>query len=413
MRNKRVLFINSIVGTGSTGRLISGLSDMLSKKKVESLVCYGRGRGDDAVPTFRIGKDAEVYLHGAISRITDRHGLYSTGATKTLIKVIEGADPDIIHLHNLHGYYLNYDMLMRYLKERNTPIIWTLHDCWTFTGHCTHFEYAHCDKWKKEGCHDCTELREYPKSVMMDRSKENYLKKKELFTGFKELKIVTPSEWLKDRVKESFLGGYGVSVIPTGIDLGTFTYTESDIKKRYGIDGKKVILGVANPWRDRKGLDEFIKLASLLPEEYRIVMIGLKKSQLSLLPGNITAIEKTESVKEMAEWYSASEVFLNLTREDTFPTTNIEALACSCPVITYRAGGSPESLDESCGRVVDIDDLDKVVRLIQDDSWRDRDTRKNCRRRSLIYDRKERYLQYYDMCYRQYLEDTDEEHKEI
>ena len=405
MRNKRVLFINSIVGTGSTGRLISGLSGMLKDKNADPFVCYGRGKGDEHVASFRIGKDTDVYLHGAVSRITDRHGLYSTGATKTLLRVIEGADPDIIHLHNLHGYYLNYDMLMKYLKERNTPIIWTLHDCWAFTGHCTHFEYVRCDRWKKEGCHDCSQLREYPKSILKDGSKENYRLKKELFTGFKEMMIVTPSEWLKDRVKESFLSGYEVRVIPTGIDLETFKYTESDIRERYGISKKKVILGVANPWRDRKGLDEFIKLAKLLPDGYRIVMIGLKKSQLSLIPGNITAIEKTESIREMVEWYSAAEVFLNLTREDTFPTTNIEALACSCPVITYAAGGSPESLDESCGRIADIDDLGEVVRLITDDSWRGPDTREYCRRRSLLYDRDLRYRQYYDQCYRQYLED--------
>ena len=413
MRNKRILFINSIVGTGSTGRLISGLCGMLSKKDTDTLVCYGRGRADDSVATFRIGRDFDVYMHGVMSRITDRHGLYSTGPTRILLKVIDAFEPDLIHLHNLHGYYLNYSTLMRYLKKKRIPIVWTLHDCWAFTGHCTHFEYAGCDRWKTDGCHDCSELREYPRSVCRDASRENFLLKKELFTGFDDLRIVTPSNWLKERVGESFLSEYGIDVIPTGIDLATFRKKESDIKKRYGIEGKKVILGVANPWRDRKGLDEFIRLSSLLPDEFRIVMIGLKKSQLSLIPESITAIEKTESIEEMVRWYSAAELFLNLTREDTFPTTNIEALACGCPVITYRAGGSPESLDESCGRVVKIDDLEEVVRLIRNDSWRDQETRENCRKRSLIYDRKERYLQYYRLCYGQYLEDTDEEHQKI
>lgn len=396
MRNKRVLFINSIVGTGSTGRLISGLCRMLSKKDTDTLVCYGRGRADDDIATFRIGRDIDVYMHGAISRITDRHGLYSTGATRILLKVIDAFQPDIIHLHNLHGYYLNYKMLMQYLKEKRTPIIWTLHDCWAFTGHCTHFEYAGCDRWKKEGCHDCSELREYPKSLCCDASRKNFLLKKELFTGFEDLKIVTPSNWLKERVEESFLSGYGIDVIPTGIDLDTFRKEESDIKKRYGIGDKKVILGVANPWRDRKGLDEFIKLAAILQDDFRIVMIGLKKSQLSRIPGNITAIEKTESVEEMVQWYSAAEVFLNLTREDTFPTTNIEALACGCPVITYRAGGSPESLDETCGRVVDVDDLEEVIRLIKDGSWRGQGISESCRNRAMLYDRDKRYLEYYE-----------------
>ncbi|MCR5651461.1 MAG: glycosyltransferase [Lachnospiraceae bacterium] len=403
MRNKKVLFINSIVGTGSTGRLVSGLCGMLSKKSIDSIVCYGRGKADDGIQTFRIGRDMDVYIHGALSRITDRHGLYSDAATKTLLKVIDSFEPDLIHLHNLHGYYLNYRTLMEDLKKRSVPVIWTLHDCWTFTGHCTHFEYAGCSKWKEEGCHDCTELKEYPKSVFKDASKENFLLKKELFTGFKDLQIVTPSKWLEERVKESFLSGYETTVIPTGIDLGIFKPADSDIKKRKGLENKKVILGVANPWRDRKGLDEFIKLAGILPEEYRIVMIGLKKSQLSLIPDNVTAVEKTESIQEMAEWYNSAEVFLNLTREDTFPTTNIEALACGCPVITYAAGGSPESLDESCGRVVQTDDLKKVEELIKDSSWRDQDIRENCRKRALNYDRDKRYLQYYEECYKKYL----------
>ncbi len=399
MRNKRILFINSIVGTGSTGRLISGLCRMLSKKDTDTLVCYGRGRADDKVATFRIGRNLDVYMHGVISRITDRHGLYSTGPTKILLKVIDAFEPDLIHLHNLHGYYLNYSMLMRYLKDKKVPIVWTLHDCWAFTGHCTHFEYAGCDRWKKEGCHDCSELREYPRSVCRDASEENFLLKKELFTGFDDLRIVTPSNWLKERVGESFLSEYGIDVIPTGIDLATFRKKESDIKKRYGIEGKKVILGVANPWRDRKGLDEFIRLSSLLPEEFRIVMIGLKKSQLSLIPESVTAIQKTESVEEMVQWYSAADIFLNLTREDTFPTTNIEALACGCPVITYRAGGSPESLDETCGRVADVDDLEEVVRLIKDNSWRQQGISESCRSRAMLYDRDKRYLEYYEKCY--------------
>ncbi|MBQ7464627.1 MAG: glycosyltransferase [Lachnospiraceae bacterium] len=400
MRNKRILFINSIVGTGSTGRLISGLCGMLSKKDTDTLVCYGRGRADDSVATFRIGRDFDVYMHGVMSRITDRHGLYSTGPTRILLKVIDAFEPDLIHLHNLHGYYLNYSILMRYLKEKRIPIVWTLHDCWAFTGHCTHFEYAGCDRWKTDGCHDCSELREYPRSVCRDASRENFLLKKELFTGFDDLRIVTPSNWLKERVEESFLSGYGVDVIPTGIDLDTFRKKESGIKKKYGIEEKKVILGVANPWRDRKGLDEFIRLSSLLPDEFRIVMIGLKKSQLSLIPESITAIEKTESIEEMVRWYSAAELFMNLTREDTFPTTNIEALACGCPVITYRAGGSPESLDETCGRVVNVDDIDEVLRLIKDSSWRRQGISENCRNRAVLYDRNKRYLEYYEKCYK-------------
>ncbi len=403
MKNKRVLFINSIVGTGSTGRIISGLCGTLKDKGADSLVCYGRGKDDENVDTYRIGSDVDVYAHGMISRITDRHGLYSGGVTRKLLKVIDEYDPDLIHLHNLHGYYLNYEILWEYLKKKDIPLIWTLHDCWSFTGHCTHFEYAGCSRWKEEGCHDCMQLREYPRSWLKDASESNYRLKKRLFTGRENLEIVTPSNWLKERVGESFLKEYNVQVIPTGIDLECFKPTESDIKSRYGLQGKTVILGVANPWRERKGLDEFIKLSGMLSDEYRIVMIGLKEKQLSMLPRKITAIKKTDSLEEMVQWYSAADIFLNLTREDTFPTTNIEALACGCPVVTYEAGGSPESVDETCGKTVEIDDINGIVDTIAGLGKKNSDMCASCRKKALQYDKNVRFLQYYDNCYAKYL----------
>ena len=398
MSDKKVLFINSIVGTGSTGRIITGLCDILHEHDMDTLVCYGRGGAPDGCAAYRIGSKQDVYLHGAMSRLTDRHGLYSSAATKRLISKIREYDPDIIHIHNIHGYYLNYEILFDYLRGCNKKLIWTLHDCWTFTGHCTHYEYTGCQKWKML-CHDCEQLREYPKSVLMDASESNYLLKKRLFTGISGMQLVTPSYWLQDQVSRSFLGGYNTDVIPTGIDLERFRPVRSDIRERYGLGDRIIILGVANPWRERKGLDQFIKLSAMLGERFRIVMIGLKPSQMKLIPANITGIMKTDSPEEMVGWYTAADMYVNLTLEDTFPTTNIESLACGTPVITYRAGGSPEALTDNCGRVIERDHLDEVKLAIEQYGRKKAELSDECVKRAQEYDSRKRFREYFEKEY--------------
>ncbi len=402
MKNKKVVFINSIVGTGSTGRIISGLSQVLEEHGIDSLSCYGRGGAPEFLKSYKAGDALDVCLHGALSRITDKHGLYSKSMTKMLVERIRDYEPDLIHMHNLHGYYLNYEILMQYVRASGLPVIWTLHDCWAFTGHCTHFEYAGCEKYKT-GCFDCSELKQYPKSFLMDSSKSNYERKKEAFSGIEKMRLITPSSWLRDRVRESFLRDYETDVIPTGIDLKAFKPTDSDIRLKYDIGDRTLLLGVANPWRERKGLDDFIRLAGKLPDDFKIAMIGLKKKQLSLIPGNVIALEKTESIEEMAGWYSAADIHINLTREDTFPTTNIESLACGTPVITYASGGSPESLDETCGRILKKDDLDGVINAVKELGRKSEPVKEACLRRAALYDRKDRFNEYFEKCYKPYI----------
>ena len=399
MGSKKVLFINSIVGTGSTGRIITGLCDVLNSYGVRTLVCYGRGNAPSGYDTYRIGSDWDVYLHGALCRITDRQGLYSDGATDRLIKKIKEYDPDLIHLHNIHGYYLNYEKLFTYLRSCGKRIVWTLHDCWAFTGHCTHFDYTGCEKWKVM-CHDCEQLKEYPRSLFSDESEKNFMLKKRLFTHIQGMELVTPSFWLKGEAGKSFLGDYDINVIPTGIDLERFSPVKSDIRSRYGIGDRVLILGVANPWRERKGLYEFIRLAEMLDDRFRIVMIGLKPGQMKLLPSNVTGIMKTDSLDEMTAWYTAADMYVNLTLEDTFPTTNIEALACGTPVITYRAGGSPESLDETCGRVLEKNDVSGVKAAIEAFGRKDCDISDRCLLRARNYDSRKRFEEYFGKEYR-------------
>ncbi len=284
-------------------------------------------------------------------------------ATKIFIAKIKELNPDVIHLHNLHGYYLHIGLLFEYLKQANKPIIWTLHDCWAFTGHCVYFDFVNCNRWKSE-CHDCPNKAEYPKSLFLDSSRWNYRKKKEIFTGVQNLTIVSPSNWLAELVVQSFLRGYPVVNINNGIDLKVFKPTFNDFRIRNKVEEQFIILGVALGVDERKGYRYFIDLAKQLRPDEKIVLVGVSKQQLKNLPNGIIGIERTNSITELAEIYSAADVFLNPTLEDNFPTTNLEALACGTPVITFNSGGSAECLDDGCGIVVERGNLQALIAAI-------------------------------------------------
>ncbi|MEH7159008.1 glycosyltransferase [Neobacillus drentensis] len=361
----KVLIINSVCGIGSTGRIATDLFHTLREEGHDCKIAYGIGTANNVSPEFTIKMNNKYgyYTHNALSRITDKAGFYSSRATRNLIKQIEEYDPDIIHLHNLHGYYINVNILFDYLSKANKPVIWTMHDCWPITGHCTHFDLINCSKWK-DGCFNCPQKSEYPKSYFLDKSKENYALKKELFTSVKNMTIITPSNWLTEIIRKSYLGNYTVRTIHNGIDLNVFKPTESSFKEKNMLIGMKIVLGVANAWNSRKGLNDFIRLSEMLDENYKIVLIGLTKEQIAALPKNILGIERTNSIQELAEIYSDADVFVNPTYEDNFPTVNIEALACATPVITYRTGGSPEAIDSNCGQVIDVGDVNKLCEAI-------------------------------------------------
>lgn len=362
---KRILQINTIANSGSTGRIAEGIG-MLSIKSwnAECFCAYGRWAVASGTQLVRIGEKRDYLWHGMESRIFDRHGLSSRSATKDFLQHIDEIKPDIVHLHNIHGYYLNYPLLFDYLKNKSIPLVWTLHDCWTFTGHCVHFEYVNCNKWKN-GCFQCPQKKTYPASYIFDRSKQNWLDKKHYFTLPERMVIVPCSHWLGDLVKESFLGKYPVKVIHNGIDTAVFRpYPVSEVRAKYGWEGQKILLGVASSWSQRKGLQDFIDLAKILPDGYRIVLVGLNENQMKDLPSNMTGFMRTESVQMLAELYSAADVFLNLTWEDTYPTTNLEAISCGTPVVTYRTGGSPESVTVDTGLVVEQGDLQGVLRAV-------------------------------------------------
>lgn len=363
----KLLQINTVINSGSTGRIAEEIGLKVMEQGGESFIAFGRkGERPSQSHKMQIGTDWDVKWHGIATRLFDRHGFVSAKATKKLIEDIKLIQPDIIHLHNLHGYYLNIELLFNYLSRVNTPVVWTLHDCWAFTGHCTHFSYVDCNKWKVQ-CEKCPQKKEYPASFWMDNSFKNYQLKKALFTSVKNMTIVPVSNWLADIVKQSFFNKYPIETIYNGIDTSVFKPSiSSELGKKYGLENKFIILGVAGVWSERKGLHDFIELSDHLTDNEKIVLVGLTPKQIKLLPPTILGVERTESVGDLAELYSLAEVFINPTWEDNFPTTNLEALSCGTPVITYKTGGSPESLTANTGFVVEQGDLNSVRRAINE-----------------------------------------------
>lgn len=276
-----------------------------------------------------------------------------------------GIYPDLVHLRNIHGYYLNYPILFDYLNAYNKPVVWTFHDCWPFTGHCSFFDRVNCFRWQSQ-CYDCPNLKGYPTSLLIDRSKKNFVQKKQLFTSIQKLTIITPSVWLTDYVKQSFFKNFTACTIRNGIDISVFKPQKDDqLIKKLKLKGNRVVLGVANVWDKRKGLADFISLSQIIGDQYKVILVGLSQSQFKGLPNNIIPISHTNSIQELAQFYSLADVFINPTYADNFPTTNIEALACGTPVVTYKTGGSPEAVDAHTGFVVEKGDVKGLAEAIK------------------------------------------------
>lgn len=359
----KVLIINSVCGVLSTGRICTDLAEMLEKQGCTVKIAHGR----EDVPAkyrgyaVRIGTDLGVRFSALHTRLTDKHGFANRWATRRFLKWADAYDPDVLWLHNLHGYYIHVGMLFNWIKSRpNMQIKWTLHDCWAFTGHCAHFTYTGCDRWQR-GCRNCPETRQYP-AAFTSNCERNYRNKRAVFTGVKHMTLITPSRWLADLTRGSFLAKYPVEVSHNTIDRSIFKPTPGDFRQRYGLESQKLILGVASAWGERKGFNDFIRLAHRIPDSYRIIMVGVSENQKKMLPDNVLGITRTDSPAELAQIYTASDVFVNLTYEDTYPTVNLEAQACGTPAITYRTGGSVESVPSA--QIVDAGDMEGLIRLI-------------------------------------------------
>ena len=378
----------------STGNIMFSIAQKAQEMGMETLcvspVTITNRNREPKYPYVKIGSYNSRRASVLLSRITGYNGCFAYRATKKLLKTIVNFAPDVIHLHTLHDSYINLPMLFNYIKKHKIRTFWTLHDCWSFTGHCVHFTISGCNKWKS-GCLACPSYKNYPASCF-DNSKKMYRLKKRWFLGVEDMTLITPSKWLNDLVKQSFLKDYPAIVVNNGIDLEIFKPTESEFRKKYGLEGKKIVLGVSFCWGYSKGLDVFIDLANRLPKDYTVVLVGTDKDTERLLPENILFIRQTQNQAELAEIYSSADVFANPTREDNYPTVNMEALACGTPIVTFRTGGSPECIDNSCGTVVGYNDndamLSEILHVCEDKPY----SKENCIKRASCFNKEDKFF---------------------
>lgn len=362
----KILQINTVYPNGSTGKIALGIHNMCKQHNYECITGYRYKENKNEVEdTFTVSSYLDCHIHNRLAGYTGLQGCFSQFRTLMFLKKVKKYSPDIIHLHNIHGSYINIGMLFKFIKKHNIKVIWTLHDCWSFTGFCPHFTLNKCEKWKS-GCENCPESYNIPFNKLFDTVKFMYFRKKKYFTDIDNMILVTPSEWLKNLVEKSFLKNFPCVVINNGIDTDIFQPKSNDFREKYNISlNKKIVLGVSFGWGYKKGLDVFKDIAKLLDDKkYQIVLVGTDEKVDKKLPENIISIHRTANQEELASFYSAADVFVNPTREDTFPTVNLEALACGTPVITFNTGGSPECINEKSGVVVEYNNIEDLVKQI-------------------------------------------------
>lgn len=402
----KIAQINSVSGKGSTGKICVGISRVLQYQGIDNRIFYCSG--NDTYPNaYKYGDDQYIKLQALRSHLLGNYGFNSKSITRKLIAQLREYRPDIVHLHNIHGHDCDLEMLFTYFKGANTKLVWTFHDCWAFTGYCPYFTMCSCDKWKT-GCKDCPQFKKY--SWFKDRSHELWNRKKELFSGL-DLTIVTPSQWLSTLVKESFLGEYPVKVINNGIDLSVFHPMESDFREKNHCLDKFILLGVSFEWETRKGLDVFLDLAQSLGDSYQIVLVGTNSAIDKRLPDHIISVHKTKNQKELAEIYSTADLLVNPTREENFPTVNIESLACGTPVLTFGTGGSAEIIDSNCGISVACGDTDSLKAQIEFVAAKKPFSAEYCLKRAQRYNMEDQSINYMKLYRNLILEDRRAEYE--
>lgn len=398
----RIAQIN-MVADGSTGNIMRNIAACAREHGHEAITFSSPSFSlshPETYPKYEnhryFGTPFSHAMHFILGRITGRNGCFSYFATRKLVKQLKEFSPDILHLHNIHNWCIHIPTLFRYIKKSKIRVFWTLHDCWTFTGQCPYFDMVQCDKWKS-GCYKCSQNQVYPES-MIDATRWGYRFKKKWFTSIENLTLITPSQWLANLVRESFMGQYKVKVINNGIDLSVYRPVESDFREKHNISRECfIVLGVAFEWGERKGLDVFVELARRLDERFQIVLVGTNETIDGQLPENIISIHNTRDRNELVQIYTSANLFVNPTREDNFPTVNMESLACGTPVVTFQTGGSPEALDCSCGRVVKKNDTDAMFRAIMDIYEKRPYTVDVCVKRANKFDARKKFEEYIDL----------------
>lgn len=362
----KLLQIDSCLNMLSTGQITESIGKRAIKRGWDTFIIHGARyiRSGSCMKSVQAESKWGEYAHYFEGLFLDNHGLSSRFSTKKMIEKIKEIKPDIIQLHCIHGYYLNYKLLFDYLNITNIPVVWTFHDCWSFTGHCSHFIMAGCEKWKT-GCNDCPLKGDYPKSFV-DFSPRNYEIKKQLFTSNNNLHIVTVSKWLESLARQSFFSDKEITTIYNGVDRDVFHKVESgELRRHLHLDNKNVLVAAATSWNKYKGLYDYIKLSERLPDNTSLVLIGLTKDQIKTMPSNIIGIEKTNSAKELACYYSMADIVLNLSYAETFGLTTVEGMACGTPGIVYNTTASPELITPETGFVVETGSVNQVLSAIK------------------------------------------------
>lgn len=378
-----LLQINVDANNGSNGSIARDIGTMALARGWKSYIAYGRKHIPCDSELIRIGNDFDIKMHGLLTRMFDLHGLGSIYSTHRFIKQVEKISPDIVHLHNIHGYFINYKILFEYLIKNNTPIVWTFHDCWPFTGHCGYFETYNCNRWQSMCC-KCPATHDYPSSLFIDRSEQNYRLKKGLFTLPEQLTITTVSKWLNGLVKQSYFAQYPTRIIYDGIDTESFRPVYSNLRSQYGLENKYILMSAAANWSISKGWEDYIKLSELLSDDYVIMLIGVTDQQRKMLPNNIIGVPRQEGKELLAKYYSMADILLNLSYQETFGMTTAEALACGTPGISYNKTACPELLSLDTGIVVEAGNMKQILAAIEEIRSRGKASYTNaCRQRVL------------------------------
>lgn len=384
----RVFIISANWGSGSVGGIVRDLYHTLTEHGHTCCFAYGRGDVPEEVNSIRIGTKWTPYVHAACARIFDNAGFLSTAATRKLVREIREFAPDVISIQNPLGYTLDVQVLFDFIRESGIPTFWTMHDCWAVTGHCI---TGLCDHWQS-GCGNCPRKHAFPQSLVLDRSAANLKKKKKIFSDIPNLRLITPSHWLAQLLQQTYMKHYPVQVIHNGIDQTIFCPTDSDLRVRYQLEGKKLLLAVAGVWEESKGASYFYELTRRLGEEYAFVMIGKNNDHQLQENPRILHIPRTNDQKELAAWYTAADMLINPTMGDNFPTVNLEALACGTPVVTFDTGGSKESVGD-CGEIALPGDIESLMEAIASCDAR-RITRQQCLNRAKNFDKKKCFETY-------------------
>lgn len=361
----KVLLINTFIGSTSTGNLVYDIYKTNIEAGNQCVIAYGRKDTKEVADAYRISSKIDYTTHAIWTRITDLNGLGSGYVTHKFLKFMDNYKPDVVHLHNLHGYYININILFKYLCQKNIPIVWTFHDCWPFTGHCPYYTNIGCDKWKTGCCH-CPKKKEHPASYIFDNSEYNYKLKERLFTMPRRMVITPVSKWLENEVRNSFFKNCDIETVYNGVNFKIFYPRKSMFKEKHGLCEKKILLGVAVNWVPSKGLDDLVELSRIISDEYKIVIVGLTEEQKEALPDSVLGIERTANADELAEIYSAAEVFVNPSREETFGMVTAEALSCGTPAVVYNTTASPELIDKNTGVAVTVGNIKQLYAAIKE-----------------------------------------------